>query len=61
MATVTFLCVDENEFKFLEWNWYSDEPEQKIFHLSKSAVMKRREIGFVADDPAVKEVLEEIG
>jgi UDP-2,3-diacylglucosamine pyrophosphatase LpxH len=61
VAVGTFLYIDEEGFEFFGWNWYSHEPAQRIFHIPKAAIIKRREVGPVTDDDAVKEVLEEIG
>lgn len=62
LATVaTFLYIDEEGFEFFGWNWYSDEPEQKIFHIPKKAVVERRERGPVTDDEPVRKVLEKVG
>lgn len=60
-TVATFLHIDEDGFEFFGWNWYSDEPEQKIFHIPKAAIVTRRERGPVTDDETVRAVLEEVG
>lgn len=56
----TFLYIDEEGCEYFGWNWYNDS-DQKIFHIPKSAIIQRRDYGPVADDPEIKELLQDIG
>lgn len=60
VTAATFLYIDEEGFEYFGWNWYTPS-SQKIFHIPKDAILKRREIGPVTDDEAVRTVLKDIG
>lgn len=60
VTAATFLHIDEEGFEFFGWNW-DTSASQKIFHIPKDAILKRREKGPVTDDKAVHNVLKEIG
>ncbi len=59
VTAATFLVIDEEGFEYFGWNW--DTSSQKIFHIPKDAILKRREKGPVTDDEGVRAVLKDIG
>lgn len=49
------MYIDEEGFEFFDWDWH----EHKIFHISKMAIIEKREKGLVDKDTA--KILEDLG